>query len=225
MLLATGVTVVVALCVTAILLAGSRTQEASRDSASEDAARNHVPAKDHSPAENPRLIDENEALVADARSYAKDFDVSLEEAIRRLKMQGDTLPSHLERELRRNERDTFAGLWLRHRPDYGITVATAGDPETMMEKVEPYVEGTHWEGTVRIKRVEATEIELNAARREAERMIDALGIRYESWDEVMANRVVVRVRDKTKLQRKLRASSSKLPGHVIVIEGNFLAPS
>jgi hypothetical protein len=41
----------------------------------------------------------------------------------------------------------------------------------MLEKVRPYVEGTPWEGTVNIERVEATEAELKAARAETERML------------------------------------------------------
>jgi hypothetical protein len=215
--LAAGVTLVAALCVAAILLAGSRSQEALRGSASGEAAQGTAPeratAEDRSPSEAPRLADENEALVADARAYAEDMGVSLEEAIRRLEMQGGTSPSDLER-----ERDTFAGLWIRHKPDYGITVATAGDPEAMMEKVKPYVEGTQWEGTVRIKRVEATLVELHAARAEAERMLDRLGIRYSSGDNLFKNRMEIYVKDKAQVERELRASGLELPEHVVIIE-------
>jgi hypothetical protein len=203
--LAAGVTLVTALCVAAILLVGSRLQEVSRGSASGEAAQSTAP----------------ERATAEDRSYAKAFDVSLEEAIRRLEMQDDTLPSDLERELMRNEQDTFAGLWLRHKPDYGITVATAGDPEAMMEKVEPYVEGTQWEGTVRIKRVEATLVELNAARAEAERMLDRLGIQYISGDNLQKNRMEIYVKNMAQVQRKLRASGLELPEHVVVMEGNW----
>lgn len=86
--------------------------------------------------EGPRLLSEEEALREDARSYAKEVGVSLEEAIRRLRMQDDRLPTELERELKNTEEDSFAGLWLRHQPDYGLTVATAKDPKVMRQKIE-----------------------------------------------------------------------------------------
>lgn len=132
-------------------------------------------------------MSEGEALGEDARWYARDMGISLEEAIRRLKMQEDRLPTELERE-QRVPGGSFAGLWLRHRPTYGLTVATAGDPETMRQKIEPFVAGTSWEGTVN---VEATEAELRAARAEAERMIEQLGIRYSSGDNIMKNRMEI----------------------------------
>jgi len=215
LLLAVGITLLATLCAAAILLAGSRSQEVSGGSASEDVGDT---TRERSPAGNPRITEENEALVEDARSYAEDMGVSLEEAIRRLELQGGASPSRLERELRQSERDTFAGLWIRHKPDYGITVATAGDPEAMMEKVKPYVEGTQWEGTVMIKRVEATEAELDAARAEAERMLDRLRIRYSSGDNLYKNRMEIYVKDREAVQRKLQASGVELPEHVVIIE-------
>ena len=221
--LAAGVTVVAALCVAAILVAGSRPQEASRGDLAGDAARSAAPERETTAdREAPRLADENEALVADARTYAEAMGVSLEEAIRRLEMQGNTLPSDLERALRRNEPDAFAGLWMRHRPDYGITVATAGDPEAMMAKVRPYVEGTQWEGTVRIKRVEATLAELRAARAEADRIFERLGIRASSGENLSRNRIEFYVEDKAEFESKLRASGLVLPEHVVIIEGETI---
>ncbi len=147
--------------------------------------------------------------------------ISLEEAIRRLKMQGGATPSELERELRNSERDAFAGLWIRHKPDYGITVAATRDFEAVKEKAKAQLEGTQWEGTVRIKPVEATLVELNAARAEAERMLDGLGIRYSSGDNLYKNRMEIYVKDKAQLQRKLRASGLELPDHVVIVEENI----
>jgi hypothetical protein len=133
--------------------------------------------------------------------------------------RGDTLPSDLERELKESKRDTFAGLWLRHKPDYGITVATAGSPDAMMQKIEPFVAGTRWEGTVNVKQVEASEAQLNAARADAERMVDGLGIPYSSSDDIMNNRMEIIVRNKPRAERKLRAAGLELPEHVVLIEG------
>jgi hypothetical protein len=145
--------------------------------------------------------------------------VSLEEAMRRLEMQDDALPAKLERELKETERDSFAGLWLRHKPDFGITVAAAGDPKAMMDKIEPIVEGTQWEGTINVKSVEATEAELKAARAQAERIFNRLDIPHDSGDNIMKNRMEILVANKARFERELRASGLNLPEHIVVLEG------
>jgi hypothetical protein len=219
LVLAGGITVVAALCAVVILLMNAQPDEAAERSLSRGA-----PAEERSTMDGPTVLTEDEALTEDARAYAEDMGVSLEEAIRRLKMQDGASPSDLERELKNSERDAFAGLWIRHKPDYGITVAAARDFEAVKEKARSHVEGTQWEGTVKIKAVEATLVELNAARAEAERMLDRLGIRYNSGDNVFKNRMEIYVKDKSAVERKLHASGLELPEHVIVIE-NWIGPS
>lgn len=134
-------------------------------------------------------------------------------------MQDDPLLARLERQLREKERDAFAGLWLRNKPDYGVTVASAGEPEAMMAEVGPFVEGTRWEGTVRIKLVEASEAELKAARAKAQRLFDRLDMRHASGENLTKNRVEFYVADEARFERKLRASGLELPEHVVVLEG------
>lgn len=220
LLLAAGVAAVAALCFAAILLTGPGAREVARDASPEEVKQRS--AEDRGHKGEPRgltVLTEEEALVQDARWYAKHLDVSLEEAIRRLEMQDDALRTALERELKETKKDAFAGLWLRHKPDFGITVATAGDPEDMMDKIEAFVAGTQWEGTVNVKSVEATEAELRAARAEAEHMLDRLGITYDSGDNIMKNRMEIHVEDKTGVECKLRKADLELPEHVVVLEG------
>ena len=207
-----GVAGLAALLLTAILLLGPPASGPPRDA--DRAAEGEAPGRD-----DPRLLSEEEALREDARWYARDTGISLDEAVRRLRMQDDTLPTDLERELKASEKDAFAGLWLRHKPTYGITVATAGDPEAMRRKIEPFVAGTRWEGTVKIKHVGATEAELNAARARAEGMMDRLGIAYESGDNIMQNRMEIYVGNKTRVERRLDAAGLELPAHVVLLEG------
>ena len=222
---ASGLIVVAALCVAVILLAGSRPEEASKTSAPEESGQEGNGSEDQAPAREPtmigghRVLTEREALVQDARWYARDMGVPLKEAIRRLQMQDDTLPSDLEREIKQREPDAFAGLWLRHKPDYGITVAFAGDPEKAVEIATPLVEGTQWEGTVNVKRVEASMKELNAARAETEKIFDRLKMAHDSGENVFKNRIEFGVADKEKFQRRIRALGLELPDHVIVNEG------
>lgn len=222
-LLGAGVALVVALCAAALLLPGSRPEEASKSSALEDGGQRagsaRVSAEEPTMIDGHRVLTEREALVQDARWYARDMGVPLKEAIRRLEMQADPLPTNLERELRREEPDSYAGLWLRHEPDYGITVALAGDSQAAAERVRRLVEGTRWEGTVNIKRVEASMIELNAARAEAEGMMDRLGVRYSSGGNVYKNRMEIYVANKERVLRKLDAAGLEIPRHVVLLEG------
>lgn len=214
--LAAGVAVMAVLCLAVILLAGPPTREASRAPTTEGAAQDHKPVRGGAQDDHR---DESEAIHPDARMYAKDFDVSLEEADRRLKMQGDTLPTLLERELKKKEPDAYAGLWLRHEPDYGLTVALAGDSEAAVERVRRFVEGTRWEGTVDIKHVEASMIELNAARAEAKRIFNRLGVMHESDTNVFKNRIEFYVANRAQFERKLSASGLELPEHIFIGEG------
>jgi hypothetical protein len=214
-----GVAAVAVLCAAAILLMNTRADESTPQEAAGSSSSSGAPAEERSTINGLTVLTGEEALVADARSYAKDMGVSLEEAIRRLKMQGGRAPSEVERELKRSERDAYAGLWIRHRPDYGITVAAARDFEAVEEKARSQVEGTKWEGTIRIRPVEASLVELNTARAEADRIFEQLGISASSGENLSKNRIEFYVKDETEFESKLRASGLELPDHVVVVEG------
>jgi hypothetical protein len=218
-----GVVGTAALLLAAIFLLGRPSHGPSQDAvpAEESGKTQRGVPGEASASGGPRILSGEEALRQDARWYARDFGVSLDEAIRRLEMQDDRLPADLERELKKSEGEAYAGLWLRH-PDYGLTVATAGDPEAMKQKIEPFVAGTKWEGTVNVKRVEASMKELIAARAEAQNIVDRLGISRISSDlNVFKNRAEFYVPDRAKFERRLAASGLKLPEHVAIIENLF----
>lgn len=216
LVLGIGVTATIALLLAAVLAIGSSTQQSDREASRANAEGRGT--EKSSASGGPRPSTGEEALRRDARWYARDVGVSVDEAVRRLKMQDDRLPMELERELKKDEADTFAGLWLRHKPDYGLTVATAGDPEEMARKIDPVVAGTRWEGIVDVRRVEKTEAELRAVRTEAEKLLDRLGISYGSGANVFKNRIEIDVKDKAKVERKLKAAGWRLPEHVVLKE-------
>src|SRR5687767_5119247 len=67
-----------------------------------------------------RILSHDEALLQDARAYAADYGVSIEEAQRRLdaqQHQGDVI----ER-LRNTTRGRLAGLWIEHKPEFRLVV-------------------------------------------------------------------------------------------------------
>jgi hypothetical protein len=214
-----GVVGTAALLLAAIFLLGRPSHGPSQDAvpAEESGKTQRGEPGEASASGGPRILSGEEARRQHARWYARDYGVSLDEAIRRLEMQDDRLPADLERELKKSEGEAYAGLWLRH-PDYGLTVATAGDPEAMKQKIEPFVAGTKWEGTVNVKRVEASMKELNAARAETQNIVDRLGISRVSSDlNVFKNRAEFYVPDRAKFERRLAASGLKLPEHVAII--------
>ena len=76
-----------------------------------------------------------EALMQDAKMYASRFGVDLDEAIRRLKLQSEI--GDLNAELAAKERDTFAGLWIQHQPEYRVIVRFTRNGGVT---IRPYIE-------------------------------------------------------------------------------------
>ena len=73
---------------------------------------------------NIPILTEDEAITKDAHYYAAEYDVSHEEAIRRLTLQpvaGDVI-SRAAEELG----DRFAGGWIEHIPTYGVVIGVTG---------------------------------------------------------------------------------------------------
>ena len=65
-----------------------------------------------------------EAWTADARQYARRFDVSVGEAVRRLRLQEASVP--LTDQLRARWEDRLAGLYIDHKPEWRIVVLLTG---------------------------------------------------------------------------------------------------
>ena len=149
----------------------------------------------------------------EARMYAKDYGVSLEEAARRLRLQ-NALP-RLEPELREKEADTFAGLWVQHRPEFQIVVSFTRNGE---KTIQLYIEGEPHADLVEVRNgASATLEELGAAQAEAHRVADALDIPTESDINVIKNRAELYVPDRTKFDAALREADMELPDHVVVL--------
>jgi hypothetical protein len=87
-----------------------------------DAAAQEVPAHPGPPV---RRATAAEVIQADARAYAAQFNVGVDEAVRRLRaqeQQGDVIDR-----LRKANPGRFAGLWVEHQPEFRIVVRLAGD--------------------------------------------------------------------------------------------------
>jgi hypothetical protein len=71
------------------------------------------------------VLTAEEALRRDAETYAEEFGISLEEAMRRLELQSGAGDFGNQLELAAGER--YAGHWIEHEPDYRLILALSGD--------------------------------------------------------------------------------------------------
>lgn len=97
------------------------------------------------PAATTPKLNGNDPLVQDAKMYAAEYGVPLEEAVRRLRLQGPI--GALDRELIMEERGTYAGLWIQHEPVYRVIARFTRDGE---RTIRPYAEGRPLEGLVEV---------------------------------------------------------------------------
>lgn len=164
------------------------------------------------------------ALEADARAFAKDEGIPVEEARRRLQLGGcftDDL-ADLERALRSEKADTFAGLWGKHPPEYGYVVLFTRDGE---QTIRPYLEDEpeRFRRLIEVRSgAEATLEELAAAQREVGQVFDRLKNDHAaSGTNLKKNRVEIYVEDKERFEAALWEEGARLPEHVVVVESGL----
>jgi hypothetical protein len=128
--------------------------------------------------------DEN-ALMTDAMTYAKDFGVSQEEALRRLRLQEDI--GNLTTILSEEESDTFAGLWIEHTPQYRVVarVTSPSAKEALLKRVR----GTELESLIEVTSARFSQKELANAQNVLQRIAKQSAIPMESEINLQANRV------------------------------------
>lgn len=126
--------------------------------------------------------------MSQAQHYAKDYGVSVEEAQRRLThMAGDEI-SVLQNRLRTERADTFAGLYIEHKPTYRIVVRFTGDAQAQLAAytTDPlYVAQT----------APRTMVALHSAQELVGKRLQAAGIEYMSGLEVQTSEIHVSVLD------------------------------
>lgn len=157
-------------------------------------------------------------IIEDAKVYALDVGVDLEEAIRRLKLQvpaGD-----LNAELVANESDTFAGSWIQHSPEFKIIVLFTKNGE---EILRPYIDGGPLSDIVEVRTASQTLAELDKIQAEAILTVYDLDIPVESGVNVHENRVELYVTDQTRFYDELARTNRQLPDKAYVVEVDQLS--
>jgi len=153
----------------------------------------------------------SDGLLRDAEAYAEDQGISLDEAIRQLRLQDPV--GELNAVLQEREGDVFGGLWIQHEPEYRVIVLVTGDEERIRRR---YVAGGPLEGEVEVQQAEATLEELEAAQAATMRTLGEVGSRANSGIKVQENCVSVFVANPEALQEKLDAAGAALPEPVCI---------
>lgn len=153
-------------------------------------------------------------VMFDAAVYAEAYGVTVEEGRRRLELQNNGGIGELETELNNNEKETFAGLWLEHTPEFKVVVTFTRDGGKTIKK---YVtEDSPLAEIIEVRNLEVTLDELQAAQMEAARLLERLGLSFGSYIDVKKNVVILMVTDNKLFTRTLQEAGEELPENVVV---------
>lgn len=160
-----------------------------------------------------RVLADGEALRKDAIEYAKDQDVSVNEAVRRLELQEDI--GKLNAKLASRESETFGGLWIQHTPTFGVVVNMTEN----LDRVLQYTNGTTLANIIEARKTDKSLKQLKADQHVARKAVEAIGMQSESEINIFKNQVELYVLDEEQLSlsTKTRASVS-IPDGVVLIE-------
>jgi len=129
----------------------------------------------------------SQALLDDAASYAEQNKVTLDEAVRRLRLQSDI--GRLDETLSAQE-PGFAGLWIEHQPQYRLVVRFK-DPSAA-GRLPARLAGTALETMPRVTLPAAASLaELEKQRAAARQRVTRLGFTVDTDINVQENRVEI----------------------------------
>lgn len=172
--------------------------------------------KNEAPADG-MVSEVDQPLLMDARMYASMNNVSVEEAMRRLKLQ--SVIGDLNGELSRNEKDTFSGMWIQHQPDFRVIVQFT---RYAAATIQEYIRSLSLENIVALTLAERSLEELEKTQSQVAQICTQLGIAYNTSINVKANYVELYVASPSDLEASLRAANLHLPAKVEVIRAGGL---
>lgn len=151
----------------------------------------------------------------DAQVYASNTNVSIDEAFRRFQLQD--IARNLQAELRTNEVETFAGLWIKHAPEFKFVVQFTRDSEQI---IKPYLEKyPELANIVEVRTANVSLVNLQKDQANASSSIGAIGIPANSDINVYNNTVELYVvkADRDRFDNALQRRTIQLPDNVRVI--------
>lgn len=166
------------------------------------------------------ILSPEESLRFDAETYAREYNIPVEEAIQRLRYQDQI--GDLNAALEANEAGTFAGLWIEHEPKYKVVVLFT---KRGKQTIRPYLEGNPLAKLVEIRRARYSLADLEGIYAQTTRELAKLDFDVTTMLDVKANRVEVMVSDRGWFEDELRRVGAKLPqgAELRVVEGGTTA--
>lgn len=160
----------------------------------------------------------SDALDRDARSYAADYGVDVDEAVRRLQLQ-ETI-GDLDAKLESNEASTFGGLWIEHGPaksDFKVMVRFTRNGEQTLQEYGKYVANGPLSGMVEVRGAEATLATLKSKRDQAVDDLARLGVSVDSGINIRENKAEIYVVERGRLDTAMSENHITLPSKTELI--------
>ena len=161
----------------------------------------------------PKVALEKDPLLLDATMYAQYYGISVDEALKRFKLQG-SFPG-LATAIQENETDTFGGLWIQHEPEYRIVVAFTRDGDQTLRKYTAYIteEAAPY---IEVRTVKYTQAVLRQAQMDFGVALMALGLHFDSGVNITENCTEFRVleSDQSKIEQAKQAGTLIIPDYV-----------
>ncbi|HEY0370680.1 MAG TPA: PKD domain-containing protein [Thermoanaerobaculia bacterium] len=152
----------------------------------------------------------SQALLQDAASYAAQNEVSLDEAVRRLSLQGEI--GRLDDTLTRQE-PGFAGLWVEHKPQFKLVVRF--QDRSAEARLRTRLAGTPLANiAVEIRPAAASLAQLETRRATARQRIKHLGIPVDTDINIRENRVEIQSERAQTLKNAIAAAHAAIPDRV-----------
>lgn len=130
---------------------------------------------------------QDDPLLQDAEHYAATYEVELDEALLRLRLQPAI--GRLNADLTESEAATFAGLWVQHEPGYRIIIQFTGRGSSRLEKLLQSEEYQDLYPFVEVRSARRSLRSLAAVQAASHRAARAQGVPMESSIKVQENRV------------------------------------
>jgi len=157
--------------------------------------------------------EDEEASLFFAEIYAKDNGVTVDEALRRFKLQD--IAGKLSEELSTKEAATLAGYWIEHTPKFKLVVLFTRNAE---DTIKPYLQKyKELASIVEVGTAEMSLVELENVQEEVSSSAENLGIPVASEINVYENRVKVYVVDRAQFDSAVVEGKLALPECVDVI--------
>lgn len=153
----------------------------------------------------------------DAKTYAQYANVSLDEAQRRFRIMETA--GLLQADLSMHEKDTFAGLWVEHVPEFYIVVLFTNTPRQI---IEPYLAKEYMNqeliDVLEVRSAKVSLAELEQVQKELTSSLTNLRIRFKLELQVIENnlRLAVGESDRRSFDEAVQQTKLEIPEFVVV---------